>query len=846
MAFLKLFRKHPKLFKKTCYYFNILFSEFVVPEGVPMLTSPIIWVVSTVLLLLIGGIILLRYYLQKRTHKRLQKIRGNLRKLQAECKAFRNKITSYSPYDPEPYKTREIELEYEFKHTSKMVDNLEHKYVTIKENSSKTSNSFGVLFSILPISWFDIQRDLNQLEVGIVKVKAGLLKLKEEQEAITNLSWQLALRSREVKKKYTSFVNILNKFNDWHIQGNSFEEAMKFEGSIRESLANIPDIYFQADQKRILELSDKEQNANVFEIIQNIEPLAAEKLAQANKWLDDYRRLNSKIAIMQRSFRELIKTTETIPANLDWSSNQHYISGLKIIVENLHATLSRLEWESSQQVEEEVERVTKSILETEQTITHARRQLIAFEKIRDNLIRSIRKSSSAITKLSEVTIFPIQWNISKESLIQINRQTNQLNKKENRYNPEKLTEDLTLIINLEKKGGVLEKKFQEIENTHSKILELLKEHDLANINTWLEEAKQITKNAYEYDPKNWSKHNEISTIAKRIQTIESQIKESGLLFPSNVIQEEDIATSLEKIERIAYALFIEKEHVEHIRKHLIQLQNKETKLKERFEEIQMIINQIEFVIYNNEFLSKIATKTLKTLQKDINELSNWISTRKKGTLEQKNNQAIAFEAEISASIHKWITQTKRETQNTINEISIVISDLEEIASIEDHSIKNAYNMMEKERIKRDTDNIEKDHHDLLDLGYLLKNNSDRVQSLVSAHQALNDIANPIIKSYDQLIAYREEADQLRLQTISYMQAEQNQNRNYLSFNKAQREWQQTEELLLQLTKTPQRVISYIQQTGELSARYQRISNQFQQVMFLYRDEISREEKKHLD
>jgi hypothetical protein len=815
-------------------------------EGVPTLTSPSIWVISTVLLLVIGGIFILLYYLQKRTQKRLQIIRGKIRKLQTECKSFGHKITSYSPYDPEPYKTREIELEYEFKHTSKMVDNLEQKYVTIKENSSKASNPFGVLFRILPIGWLGLQRELNQLEVGMEKVKAGLLKIKEEQEAITNLSWQLALRSREVKKKYTSLVNILNKLNDWHVHGDSFEDAMKFEAVINESIAKIPDIYFQADQKRIVEISDKEQNAIVFEIIENIEPLAIKKLAQANKWLDDYRRLNSKIAIMQRSLRELTQTTETISANLDWSSNQHYISGLNVIVQNLQATLSRLELESSQQVEEEVERVTKSILETEQTITHTRRQMIAFEKIRDNLNRSIRKSSSAITKLSEETNFPIQWSISKEGLIQINRQIYHLNRNGNRYTPEKLTEDLTLITNLEKKAAVLEKKCQEIENTHSRIIELMKEHDLANISAWLEKAKRIMKQAYEYDPKNWSKHDEISLVAKRLQTIESQIKESGLLFPSNPIREEDISARLEKIEKIAYVITINKEHVEQIRKHLIQLQKNETKLKERLEEIQMVINQIEFVVYNNEFLSKIARKTLKTLQKDINELANSISLRKKGTVEQKNNQAIAFEDEVTASTLKWLTQIKRETQNTIHEISIVISELEEIASIDDYSIENAHSILEKERKKRDSDNIEKDNHDLLDLGYLLKNNSDLFQSFISAQHALSDIANPVLESYDQLIAYREETDQLRLQTISYLQAEQNQQTNILSFNKAQRDWQQTEESLLQLLKTPQRVISFIQQTGELSARYQRISNQFQQVMLIYRDEISHKEKNHLD
>ena len=787
-----------------------------------------VWLIPIILLVTIGGLYLFARYLESQTNKKLKSLRGELRRLTTEIKHLAVAAQFYSPDDPEPFGSHASILQSEFEEIKNRTIELEQQYISLHEQLRVFSANRWRSMMSAPFNWFMIRQEVNKITFGLKQANQLVKEANRVEEAISNLSWQLALRVREVQQTHKQLSETLEKLKARNIKGDTFENALQVEADIHTTLANIPAFFSQADQATVLELGNVENSAPVYETLEQTQPILEQLIIDSNSWIESYQQVNAKVAIMQQEIKETNNTLGHLPNVIDATSVQQFYTGIKVIADNLQATLSRLEIENIGQVIQETERVTKSVQETNQSLKRARRQAGTLDKLQVDLSDGFRHISVQLARLGAKTIFPIQWQQSDEKLVQLNRQANSLIPPGSPRSPEQVSQDLELAYKLNSELKILMSNCQQIEDYHTALFDLINSPELTQIDKWLQNAQMISDQAADYAPENWPRADEVGTLAAVVDSLRSKASRLVLTEHSTHIAENDIALRLNETRQFAEDIAVQSKRLKNIKTRLDEMVESEKQGKEQLEALQMLLNQLDLIVKSNDFLTKVAKQESQRLLADVQETYNLLLEQHRSVVEKKIRQVASLTTKIEVAANHWLSQLNQDIRSHMESLSASLTSLDEITNLNEPAVAEARRLLSSGQAAGVGVYTERSNYKLENLIPKIKQHSDYWQSCVAAQNALDDVKIPVIESFEQTKHSRTLTQTVLEDIISWLRAKRYWPPTSVSIEEERLEWNRIETEWTQIKETQQKAIALVQHLGRLSASYQTLETKLRQ------------------
>ena len=119
-----------------------------------------------------------------------------------------------------------------------------------------------------------------------------------------------------------------------------------------------PELLKSADQKTVYKQADKETIIKTYAILSDTQPKLEEQLTQAHSWENQYSNVVEKVLLMRGTVSGVEGTLKSMPTELMLSSSKTQFDQIKVVSQNLNATISRLEIEKMDQVAVEAARAS--------------------------------------------------------------------------------------------------------------------------------------------------------------------------------------------------------------------------------------------------------------------------------------------------------------------------------------------------------------------------------------------------------------------------------------------------------------------------------------------------------
>ena len=190
-----------------------------------------------------------------------------MRRFQNERKQLELAAGAYSVNDPEPYRSQATGLRQKLSILKRRSDQLERRHIDLHQQAALLSHNRLQLLFRAPYDWQRVRQEVANLEADLSQASLLLSQALQHENAMRNLSWEVARQARETAQCQQNASQALNELRSANLYGDTFEAATALEQQALTALAQIPRLYLEADESSLLEQASKENTALVYEIV---------------------------------------------------------------------------------------------------------------------------------------------------------------------------------------------------------------------------------------------------------------------------------------------------------------------------------------------------------------------------------------------------------------------------------------------------------------------------------------------------------------------------------------------------------------------------------------------------
>ena len=784
--------------------------------------------VSIFILFVIGVLFLLVLYWQHKTERDIKKARREIRRLQSEHRLLTIETQVYSADDPEPYGVQAASLATQLEITNSQIQDLLRQYAYLNEKTRQRDSKRWRRALYAPYFWYLSRQDFASLDKNLAAVGTSLDSAIDFKQVFRKLEWQIALQSRDVNQLQLQLFTLLDSLHAKNLQGDALESAIREAENCHSALAQIPNYLTSADKKTVHERADKETIIKAHAILSDTQPKLEELLTQAQSWENQYSNVVEKVLLMRGTVSGVEGTLKSMPAELMLPSNKTQFDQIKVVSQNLNATISRLEVEKMDQVAVEASRINQTMLDMDDQLTKLRRGFEYLSTAILELSTSLKRESQHFTALGTAPVYPIAWGTSIDTLSGINLEAAKVGSINKQRDPKQVEEDLDQAARLNAELKTLTQYRQQIEIQHSELTAILATPEFQQVDEWLGYAQQIAERTQQFSPENWERGEAVSSLPSDMMELEKEILR---LVPDSVlvpVEETDITALLENTRSLTASYEKMRARVERVRDRLEVIHKKEKSSQEQLLEAQTALYQIKYVIKSNTHLSKIAAREYDRLQKDLKKLDEGLKDRKHGFVDKKAKRVETLTTRIKHTGNHWLEEIYTDIEIKTNLISESLNTLDSIAFLEENAVESARQLISSGLVSTQEEDVDKVSLPLTDLPAELKRLSDTWQTCSATIRALADVEKPVVETFNEANQNRQKAKDQYKKFNEVLRGKQKWPPTSVSLAPARQELDLIEKNWGILKKESSRAISIVAQLGSLSAKYQRLETTLRQ------------------
>ncbi len=783
-----------------------------------------VWIILLVLLVSVLALFLLVRYWQKNTQHDLKLIRSELRRYQSLRRELDLASLGYSPEDPEPFGPQVVELEEQLIHLDQQLQILEKQQVSIQESTRFSAVSRWNAILGAPFLWFKIQQVTTTQKRNLAGLQPLISAAHNSLKKLVGLPWDIALQARQVRELQRQLTSKIDEFRNNKVHGDSLDALLQHQTELQALLNQIPVYFYQADQQDVLEKSNSQTTAHAHAILNDSGPKLEAMLRRIGHWEVQYTDTTSKVAQMRQELDRLDPLLEKPPEGLDLAPIQTQVSQLKIIAQNLQATLSRLEIESMPAVAEEASKVQQAASDNYRQLKNPRQHYNALNQILLDLGDGLSILSDQFAALGTSSVHPIAWGASRDALTKISRNAGVIGPAQKTRQPQQLEQDLATASQLNTSHKDLAASCQQLAVRHAELIKLLESPELSQGMTWVQSIQSMLGRIKGYDPGNWARADGVATLPNELQSLSQSLRKL-VGDPKTPIPEADLALRLDETRQLSSRVQELRARVNNVHNRLEQIQQIERDAEQNLESARAALAQINLLARSNTFLASLATQELSRSQRQIDQLTAELAQHERGPLDKKARSIAALLDRITQNGNLWAARLAKEIEALKLALTGKLNALQAIADLEDPIVADTQRLQASIRQSPAIDQV----YPRDDLLLELKRRSDQWQTCMAAIRALEDVESPVLDSYHDAAQYRQYARELFDNIPSAMREQRSWPPASLSISTELAEFDLIEAQWKALKGHKVKAITLVAQLGGLSARYQTVAEKTRQV-----------------
>lgn len=801
-----------------------------------------VWIIPLILLGTVIGLFLLVRYWKDKTQQDLKQFRGELRHFQTNRNQLAHLVKGHSIDDPEPYGSRMAALQTHLDEISDRIAAMEQQLVSINERMRTLAANQWQATVGGPYFWYVLRKDVAQLWKDLASSRDLLATAEKSGQAITGLGWEVAIQLRQARETHQQVEKLLDHLQDRKMHGDAMERVMRQERQAREAFDQVPRYFYAAEEAVVIERADKDSIAQAHAVLDETRPLLDQLLTQLQTWEKQYGEAVNRVTRMRQLLGSLEQSLDEMPSGLDLTPHRTRFDQMRIISQNLHATLSRMEVESMGSVAEEANRLHQAAQEMGGELKQTRQKFTALEQVLPELSDGLKQIAAQIAELGNHPTHPVVWDQSSGQLNHLRRQAAAIGPGNKSHTLEMVEQDLAAAKQLNARQKELARHSQQVVRQHGELLVLLTRPELSQGMDWYRDAVNISEQLAGYDPENWPQADRLATLPEELHALAEGLQ--LLVFTSlpRPISESELSQHLENTRQLAEFAERLRGRLDNIHKRLQEIQQTEKVAREQLERAQFVLGQIGHLIRSNAFLTEVATQELNRLQSHVRQLSSELEQCQRGTVDKKARSVNTLVAKIEEAGNNWLDRLTKDLQLQRKTMGEQLTNLERIASLDEPAVVNARHLIAQGQAYGTGGHGQKSRFRLDEILAELKSRSDYWQSCLATIRAIEDVERPVLEMYQALNEYREFAKGQLDDLDEWMRSTRGWPPTSISLSSERQEFNRLEEQWEALKRQPARALALAQQLGSLSIKYQSAAERASQIAERASRELEQVEK----
>lgn len=795
-------------------------------EG-PSLLGTGVWLVPLVILATLGLLVFLTRRWRDQAQQALQSTGRALRQLERSGRQVEQVIAAFSPEDEEPFGAQARRLHAGLAAWLEDLSQVRVGYIAAQDRFRWLSSPSWQAVAGGWLGWFDLRRQVRRLEEACELTEARLAAVGAGLAEYEQISWQVAQQVQAVSKSHRQAGQALEALQQQGLLGPELEQALDLLEHSRLLLGEIHPVLRQGDQAAVLAEAEHAAVAEAYRRLAQVRPDLDALNAQAADWQRQLGQALNANAALQQAFYRLEETYLHAPPVLDLAEFQQRLENLRVIVQTLAETTTRLEAGSLALFQREAQRQEELCQQMLGELESAYRQQAVLEELLPGLRTELQRLGDQLAALAAHAALPIAWGSTRSELDQLQRELKDLGSLSHSRPPDQLARHLGAAQQVAQACQELQSRLEHIQAQHAGLCELLEQ---LQAETWFKTAQKVATQAAQYAPENWSPNLAVADFPADLDELLAAREHLLAAGAGRLLPEQALPERLETARRLAAASQDLRQRLQGIHTRLGTLRQVERQAQEQVEQALNTVNQLAFLVRSNEFLTAQSGQELKRWTGALQNLQADLDQREQGALERKQRQAADLVGRIEQTAAQWLQRLGQDVQRRQQRLAELIEELEQIAPLAEKAVDEAHAQVEKPAGLPPKPRGKAERLALAQLVPEFKRLSDQWQECAAAQAAIQDLGRQVLDSYATASDSRQQAKtQLELLTRTLQKpgawppVSVSSEQERREFSTIEAEWDA-------LGEQAWRALALVTQLERLAARYQTLTERLRQAV----------------
>ncbi len=730
-----------------------------------------IWLIPLVLAATIAGVYLLARRLRQRTTATLKEIRRSLRARASRRRLINSQVAMHSHTDEEPYRTPMSTLMEQLKIYDQQVGEEERKFIAIQEDIRRIAGSPGLALFGAPVFWYQFHRRAQELAQTVQALDPLLVDAESISDQINAIAWDVAVRFRRVGKQHIEDQRILDELIKRNVSGIGIDEALRQQEKVSEALRFIPEYFFNGDRDAVIEASKGEDGKDsviaVHQVLTQVQPIQEALDKKTRSWEQDYVSALDQIERMMAQLTSLKSTLQSVQAQIDISAEKNTSGNLEVIAQNLQGTIPRLEIESLSSIVAEAKRIEAISQDLENQVVTAKVELEELKALLPSLTTNLQSLTLQFAGLATSTMRPIAWGRSRAALVNLTHQGNAIARGKQSRTPTQIHQDADNAKRVYRQIQELTSHCSQVSALHGEYQNLLHAPEFSDWQEWLKKALSTSSLAAQYSPENWVRSDSVPALEGELSSL-GALLEALILDPNQPIEEDQLPQALDETRSLLQNFQFQRQRLGNIQAQLEDIQSVERIARDQLDRSAAAFTQASLLLKSNTFLSMSVGNDARRLQKELQNASDQLLQRDRGSVNKKARQVETLVQKASAAIDEWVRKLSEEINRQLKDLAATVSSLDAIASLDEPVIDRARSLLNAAPSYGSQDtaafgNKTPSPQSPVDAILVeLRRRCEFSEQLVASRNALEDFAGGILQNYETARSNRQVArDQIQ-------------------------------------------------------------------------------------
>lgn len=616
--------------------------------------------------------------------------------------------------------------------------------------------------------WMDLNARHNQVPLSRLQALIDLVPGAYHNQKAVDLMWQQRDRIQKQLAEMESLANRLEtlptemhtrtvlageslrnleaRLSDLHeagLHGKHVEEADDVLLRVQQGWQRIP-VEFASGQPPDAQLGEvRETTSAVYTVLSDIQPLLDEWLERVTGWEKQYRRAVDSYERLRKTATHYRSALDAPPVTLIVDGFLGELEKVRSTARALNKRLQEPLVEDLRALERETAHLEKVVQDSAARYDKTVRRVEELDRALLELDTQLKETARRITEPEKLQVFPMNWDITRPVLMDLQTKTDVLGGREHKRTPDEVEDALRGAADLTSQAKLFDNRVNLVLDRHRELLGLLGTGSIADGRQFVTEVRGLARRVQAYDPSNWSSQDQAGSLPGEVAQLEELQRRLSEVEQPAPLKESELTDRLEEARRLSELHAQLRVKSGRLQAQLDEIQKVEGNTRDEVERASKTVESLALLLRDNPSLQEIAAADVNRYRTDLATMARDLDNPAYGSVGRKASRANALLDQLSRSTSGWLDKLAANLQVYTRRMNDMLADLDRFANMDDRVVTDARRQLE--RLGPNPVN-RKSGLTYMDAAAELKRWNNDWQTSAAVTQALETLSGPVLEA----------------------------------------------------------------------------------------------------